>query len=884
MHFRVRREVSLALWLVGCVLPFCSPAPAQPQLDIPARMAGQQPFDGSGRYKLTADDGVRSVQGLFTLAQRYGPKPYDLLGDGQGKWDSERVIFRDVDTGALMMRLTDDPFTDALSYFQGNWTADGRSIVFRRRPGMWESSTPTHGPMAMNADGSDLRNVFRDYHIVEQLICSPTQPDECYSMPNRKQVVAFSVSTGKEERVLHDIGGNPWWLKVSLDGKYLINRGKSTANGPNGLWIVSTDGKEYHSFAVPLAIHDSYRIDPVRKKVMFWYEGKFRTEGFVECNFDGSQPQKINVQFDWNHGDMGWDRGVHSGGYITMIQPNGWGPIINLFGAPTTHGDEGMVYDDPVEANGYTSWWPKDRMWSYNTRMPDSKSFVSEIDEWSLQPAPDQYVNRYRVCSTAIGHGKLLDCPNASPDGTKVLFNSNMLGNNSIYCVVARLPEQPLQVQARSGTDGTTIGWQPAHHHAETAGYNVYRSKISGTDFQRVNAKPIAGLQFVDAGAKNGQGYVYAVTAVEHSGLESGLSNEVSVGTIADHHFYIDADSAKLNTDLWVDFQGDAADLHYIWMRKKGGHGVASFTIDPPAMRGAVTLWARIKGGEGASFAASAGGQAINLSCEPTTAWKWVKASPPLEIKGQQLQLTSDKYGSAVDQLVLTDDGGFAPADAVRIRWPQLEPVKNVDAQSASPYVARVKWDPASAPVDHYNVYCGATADFTADQTNIVRSPATNSIVDWGLKPGQTVYYRVVAVDSAGNMSAPSSAVKVQMPAIAQPFLIEKDFAPSIALDLPADGTYAVWLHIDGANARGGDYITVQVDNEPKGPEWVSDGDGTSKTYWLCYDHWGRFDLKRGTHTLTIDNKTTRRIDKVTITNDLSYRPHDDHVTSLYGW
>ena len=80
-------------------------------------------------------------------------------------WQTERVVFRDVDTGATVVRLTNDPWTDQLSYFQGNWSADGKYIVFRRRPGMWESSTDTHGPMAMNADGTRLRNVFRDYRL-----------------------------------------------------------------------------------------------------------------------------------------------------------------------------------------------------------------------------------------------------------------------------------------------------------------------------------------------------------------------------------------------------------------------------------------------------------------------------------------------------------------------------------------------------------------------------------------------------------------------------------------------------------------------------------------------------------------------------------------------
>lgn len=63
-----------------------------------------------------------------------------------------------------------------------------------------------------------------------------------------------------------------------------------------------------------------------------------------------------------------------------------------------------------------------------------------------------------------------------------------------------------------------------------TAGvsYNVYRSTTSGSSYSKVNTSPVNALLFDDTGAVPGQKYFYAVTAVDSTGNESALSNEVN--------------------------------------------------------------------------------------------------------------------------------------------------------------------------------------------------------------------------------------------------------------------------------------------------------------------------------------------------------------------
>ncbi len=184
-------------------------------------------------------------------------------------------------------------------------------------------------------------------------------------------------------------------------------------------------------------------------------------------------------------------------------------------------------------------------------------------------------MNRFRICYTGMEKGTALDNPGASPDGTKVLFNSNMLGRVDVYYVVARLPERPTGLKAERVAGGVKLTWEAPAHHAEIAGYNVYRGTQSGVGFSPVSRKPIASREVLDSTVPAGTTFFYAVSAVEHSGLESGLSDEAAVGNIAGvkRHVFIEAEEAVCNPKMWIAFQGQASDLHYVWMRTHEGRG-----------------------------------------------------------------------------------------------------------------------------------------------------------------------------------------------------------------------------------------------------------------------------------------------------------------------
>jgi hypothetical protein len=60
------------------------------------------------------------------------------------------------------------------------------------------------------------------------------------------------------------------------------------------------------------------------------------------------------------------------------------------------------------------------------------------------------------------------------------------------------------------------------------AGYNVYRSTVSGTSYVKVNSALVGGFTYSDGSVQSGHTYYYVATAVDGSGSESVYSNEVA--------------------------------------------------------------------------------------------------------------------------------------------------------------------------------------------------------------------------------------------------------------------------------------------------------------------------------------------------------------------
>jgi hypothetical protein len=71
-----------------------------------------------------------------------------------------------------------------------------------------------------------------------------------------------------------------------------------------------------------------------------------------------------------------------------------------------------------------------------------------------------------------------------------------------------------------------TLNWTAST--STVAGYNVYRSAVSGGPYTKVNSTLITTTQYTDSTVQAGQTYFYVVTSLDSSSVESTFSNEVS--------------------------------------------------------------------------------------------------------------------------------------------------------------------------------------------------------------------------------------------------------------------------------------------------------------------------------------------------------------------
>ncbi|MBN1422274.1 MAG: alkaline phosphatase [Planctomycetes bacterium] len=88
-------------------------------------------------------------------------------------------------------------------------------------------------------------------------------------------------------------------------------------------------------------------------------------------------------------------------------------------------------------------------------------------------------------------------------------------------------PGAPSGLAATGGDGVVNLAWD-ANTEWDLAGYNVYRSTTSGSDYAKVNGSIVTETSFADDTVTNGTTYYYVVRAVDTSNNSSGDSNEAS--------------------------------------------------------------------------------------------------------------------------------------------------------------------------------------------------------------------------------------------------------------------------------------------------------------------------------------------------------------------
>jgi hypothetical protein len=133
--------------------------------------------------------------------------------------------------------------------------------------------------------------------------------------------------------------------------------------------------------------------------------------------------------------------------------------------------------------------------------------------------------------SIVSGAGAVTLSPNQSTS-VNVQFAPSVAGSASGSATILSNATGSNSSVSLSGTGVAPVSHSVALNWASSsssvAGYNVYRSSVSGSSYARMNASPVSGVSYADSNVVSGQTYYYVATSVDGSGNESVYSNEVS--------------------------------------------------------------------------------------------------------------------------------------------------------------------------------------------------------------------------------------------------------------------------------------------------------------------------------------------------------------------
>jgi hypothetical protein len=393
--------------------------------------------------------------------------------------------------------------------------------------------------------------------------------------------------------------------------------------------------------------------------------------------------------------------------------------------------------------------------------------------------------------------------PVSSPDGTKVMYDSDMLrkgrikgesiGNADVWLVILRRPSLPRDLEARRNDGAVHLAWKPPLHAEreiywnagnlarETGGFCVFRAEKSGGPYAPLHDGLVTETAFVDRGIRPDASGYYVVQAVEYSGLASLFSAEACAAPSGaawqgDVCHYYEAEEGRHQPPMVAQMD---------WRAASGGWYVAGTAAEPdpnyplesfPARvtltlrvprAGDYALWVRARRltGEGAigeKLSVSLGDASGDIDVSRRE-WSWYRSPQTSRLAAGETEAVFSLPDASVglDMTCLTDRTGFVPTglgagDTTPPAKPSAVTVEQIDATTRV-----VRWTaPKDRDLGHFNVYCGRDSDYPLDNRRLLLSPTGTLAVDWGTRQGEETVYKVTAVDRFGNESEPAAAVQ----------------------------------------------------------------------------------------------------------------------------
>ncbi len=336
---------------------------------------------------------------------------------------------------------------------------------------------------------------------------------------------------------------------------------------------------------------------------------------------------------------------------------------------------------------------------------------------------------------------------------------SGMIGAKSAWILITgsvdlQPPAAPTGLNVTSeGDSQVSLAWNSV---AGAAGYNVYRSPVTGGGFVKVDA--VTGTDFTDTGLRNAQNYFYVVTALDAAGNESAFSNEVN----ALPHLTIG----------WANLQWPPSMTHVISTTDRTDTAYGQVWIDGATNQPGATPSLRAQLGFGpdgsnpnsnqdwvwvdASFNVDAGNNdEFQASLLPESVGTFDYVYRYSTTNGREW-LYADLNGPIASGALPPNPGSLTVNSSGDTTAPTVPTGLNV--VSASPDGVNLTWDAVGGDATLYG-YEVRRSDAAGGPYTTLALVTTTSYNDTAVTQGATYYYVVRSVDTSFNRSADSSEV-----------------------------------------------------------------------------------------------------------------------------
>ncbi|MCX5776922.1 MAG: hypothetical protein NTX32_04770 [Candidatus Firestonebacteria bacterium] len=692
--------------------------------------------------------------GLSLLMERKG-KISDAQKRPDGSYQTERSIFKDPDLGGEVWKLTQDNVSDYHWYQDMSpWNADGSKIMFLSQRSKC---------LLMDGDGTNARDYVTQKGFDASRPCwSRVNPDLHYSV--REGSIFEHSLKSKSSKELAKTKAKSICQGPSADGRYIICYG----GGP--------------SYLYDLQNNKTVAFDILRNAEDSRLKGRACKQDEGQLVSDKEHPVRYDED---SEADSGWFcvgsdgvTAVHAfrkreQEYYTKFRKKchpghpSWSPDGSMMIFYDREREKGikLISKDGTrekylvnnEGNGHISWLHSSS--DYAFAEPTSGNYFENMIV-KVFVTDEQLGTVHRIAfhnSIVQQKGKKKDYwaePRlaSSPDGTKIFWTSNAMGEKDVYFAVAKHPDPPQDLVFDNGT----LKWTLPEIRLEIKGTLVYGSKTSGGPYKLLTPEPVKGTSFK---VPKDSGLCFVVSSIEHSGLESRVySNEAYGSKPGKYRLYYEAEDGDAKVPARLENDYLAAGDQCVWFSP--GPAVSfSIPVNLPS-ECSYTLWARTRGQPDQSISFPSIGKVSVLSSK----WEWVKAGKvQLKAGKNEIKVMCEKGGASyLDSVCLSDDDAFIPSGVSNLDSLPPEKVKGVIAKSGSSKTVSLNWEASKDQnFAYYELHGSKTSSWTPSNETLLFCPKENTFKDWDVQDS-IKYYKIVAVDRAGNRSEPSDAAPVK--------------------------------------------------------------------------------------------------------------------------